>query len=46
MGESANDMIEGRACQICGEWLEEFVTDGYSFGYPVSCPRCKAESRR
>lgn len=45
MGEAADDMLEGRACQCCGQWLEEFLNgeepDG--FGYPVSCPNCKEE---
>lgn len=42
MGEAADDMLEGRACCVCGAWLDAYLTeeepDGY--GYPVPCPGC------
>lgn len=42
MGEAADDMLEGRTCQVCGQWLEEFLNEEEpdGFGYPVSCPGC------
>lgn len=43
MGEIADDMLDGRACQCCGVWLKAYLNgkqpNGY--GYPVSCPNCK-----
>lgn len=41
MGDAADDIIEGRTCQICGQWMDghpEF--DG---GYPITCDGCKDE---
>lgn len=42
MGEAADDMLEGRACQCCGEWF----LDDEDCGYPRSCAGCLAETRR
>ena len=42
MGEAAEDMLEGRACCVCGvyldAWLNDEEPDGY--GYPVECEGC------
>jgi len=34
MGQIAEDMTEGRCCQICGVYFEE------EHGYPVLCETC------
>lgn len=39
MGEAADDMLEGRCCQVCGEWFH----DGEEPGYPRSCAGCEDE---
>ena len=34
MGEMADDMIDGAACELCGMYFEE------EHGYPVICKDC------
>lgn len=46
MGEVANDMINGRACQLCGSFFVEnkqrdkHHIELYEHGYPVVCWDC------
>lgn len=41
MGEVADDMIEGRACELCGQYFENPTTgELYEHGYPVVCKDC------
>lgn len=41
MGEIADDMIEGRACQLCGCYFVDDENDGiYEHGYAVTCKDC------
>ena len=45
MGEAADDVIEGRACQECGEFFQRYLTDLYweGYGYPKTCAGCGGE---
>lgn len=36
MGEAADDILEGLACECCGEWFH----DGKEQGHPRSCVGC------
>lgn len=36
MGEAADDILEGRVCQYCGEWFH----DDEDAGYPRACEEC------
>lgn len=41
MGEIANDMIEGRCCELCGMYFINPKTgELYEHGYPVTCWSC------
>jgi len=41
MGEIADDMIEGRACELCGAYFQNKHTDQiYEHGFPVVCKDC------
>lgn len=40
MGESAEAMLDGTMCQVCGEYL------GGDEGYPVTCAGCRQDERR
>lgn len=41
MGEIADDMIEGRAYELCGQYFIDPDTDNiYEHGYPVVCKEC------
>lgn len=44
MGEIADDLIDGSACEICGQYfLDPDDEDGetlYQHGYPVVCKEC------
>jgi len=42
MGEAADDMLEGRACAICGQFFKDPEEDNtiYEHGYPVACKDC------
>lgn len=39
MGEIAEDMINGDACQICGQYFEE------SYGYSMTCTECGGKGK-
>lgn len=39
MGEAADDLLNGDACEACGEWL------GNGQGYPQLCKPCKKEAK-
>lgn len=45
MGEIANDIIEGRACALCGMYfIDPADPDSlYEHGYPVACKECYEE---
>jgi hypothetical protein len=42
MGEIADDMIKGRACQVCGQYFVDSkeLDTMYEHGYPVTCWDC------
>lgn len=42
MGEIADDMIEGRACQMCGCYFVDPADESeiYEHGFPVTCAAC------
>ncbi len=40
MGEAADDLINGDACESCGEWL------GNGAGYPQLCTGCSAPKHK
>lgn len=41
MGEIADDMVEGRACELCGSYFQDKNTDNiYEHGFPVVCKDC------
>ena len=48
MGEHADDMLEGRACCVCGCWLDEYLEDDDydGCGYPVMCASCAQEAEQ
>lgn len=41
MGEIADDLINGDACEICGQYFED---EGE--GYPRQCEQCKKEEKQ
>lgn len=44
MGQIADDLIEGKACQLCGQYFFDPVKDKiYEHGYPVVCHDCWAD---
>lgn len=43
MGEIAEDMIQGRACQLCGCYFVDENDDLYEHGYAVTCKSCYRE---
>ena len=42
MGQIADDMIEGRACELCGQYFEDPDEPDaiYEHGHPVVCEDC------
>jgi hypothetical protein len=40
MGEAAEDMLEGRCCCVCGEWLDD---EDFDCGFPRTCDGCADE---
>ena len=40
MGEAADDLLNGDACEQCGEWL------GDGAGYPQLCSGCKNPKKK
>ena len=41
MGETANNIINGSCCVLCGQYFHKFDCIGtYSHGYPVACYEC------
>lgn len=48
MGDTAEDMIEGRCCAICGVYFEDAnnVDLCIEHGYPVLCEYCWSEASR
>lgn len=42
MGQASDDVLEGRACSVCGVWLEEYLNDEQpdGYGFPVACEEC------
>ena len=42
MGEMAEDMIDGTACQLCGQYFQDPKNENlaYTHGYPVICDDC------
>jgi hypothetical protein len=45
MGEIADDMIQGKACQWCGQYFKKTEkstrkTEIMTHGYPVVCKEC------
>lgn len=45
MGEIAEDMIDGTACELCGQYFEDPKNENtaYAHGYPVVCADCWSE---
>ena len=39
MGDCADDLIDGSACYLCGQYHEE------EHGYPVLCADCEIEQK-
>lgn len=40
MGEIAEDMIDGTACELCGQYFIDKDDTLYTHGYPVVCWSC------
>lgn len=42
MAEIAEDIIDGTACSLCGQYFEDpdNPTQTYTHGYPVVCSSC------
>jgi hypothetical protein len=40
MGEIADDMIEGRACELCGQYFVDKNDNLYEHGHPATCWEC------
>ncbi len=40
MGEAADDMIYGLACQMCGEFFDDVINGEDEPGHPRTCDRC------
>ena len=42
MGEVAEDMCDGTACQLCGQYFQDPKDEDqlYVHGYPVTCKEC------
>lgn len=39
MGQAVEDMLNGLACQVCGQWMDDFE----ECGYPRTCAGCTEE---
>ena len=42
MGQAADDMLNGLCCQVCGQFMDDFM----EVGYPRTCSCCKQEVNR
>ena len=40
MGEIAEDMVNGRCCDICGCYFKNKIGNLYEHGYPATCKDC------
>lgn len=46
MGEAAEDILEGRVCEQCGEWLSDVLEGADGPGHPRRCSHCRPNTRR
>ena len=46
MGEAAEDVLEGRICEVCGEWFADVLDGKEPPGHPRRCERCEPTRRR
>lgn len=40
MGQAAEDALNGICCQVCGEWMDDFLESGDEPGFPQTCAGC------
>lgn len=46
MGDVAKAMLDGSACQSCGEWFDDVLEGAEPPGYPRSCNLCEHPRQR